>query len=374
MRRPETRYALSGDVHVAYQVTGEQNAVDLVSAPGAMSHLELDWDWPEVAAWIERLSGFARLIRFDKRGTGLLDRVTDAATFEERMDDIRAVMDATESREAVVMGYSDGGNMAALFAATYPERTRGLILFATQAALDPDRRLPLPRADGCRVPHSHRAARAGGPDGGVAVRVRRGIPRSDPEKDAAVYRYARSAFSPAAIAALERMNLEVDMRATLALVRVPTLVVNATRDPISPLAGARWIADTIPGARLVTFEGTSHAPGETDDEEALDAIQHFVTGVRPPPRIDRVLATVLFTDIVGSTELATQLGDQRLEDPAVGPSGTHAAGDRPLQRARGRDHRRRITGHVRRPRTRNPMRERHQRHRGNPRPHGPARG
>jgi class 3 adenylate cyclase len=310
MRRPETRYALSGDVNVAYQVTGEQNAVDLVSAPGAMSHLELDWDWPEVTAWIERLSGFARLIRFDKRGTGLSDRVTDAATFEERMDDIRAVMDATESREAVVMGHSDGGNMAALFAATYPERTRGLILFATQARWTRTDDFPYPVLTVAEYRAVIERLEREGPTEEWLFGFGCGIPRSHPEKEAAVYRYARSAVSPAAIAALERMNLEVDMRATLALVRVPTLVVNASGDPISPLAGARWIADTIPGARLVTFEGTSHAPGETDDEEALDAIQHFVTGVRPPPRIDRVLATVLFTDIVGSTELATQLGDQ----------------------------------------------------------------
>ena len=154
------------------------------------------------------------MIRFDKRGTGLSDRVTDAATFEERMDDIRAVMDATESREAVVMGYSDGGNMAALFAAMYPDRTRGLILFATQARWTRTDDFPYPVLTVAEYRTVIERLEREGPTEEWLFGFGAGIPRSDPEKDAAVYRYARSAFSPAAIAAHERMNLEVDMRAT----------------------------------------------------------------------------------------------------------------------------------------------------------------
>jgi class 3 adenylate cyclase len=310
IRRPPTRYADSRGVHVAYQVTGEGNPIDVVFAPGSLSHLDLDWEWPENVAWIERVSGFARLIRFDKRGTGLSDRVTDAATLEERTDDIRAVMDATGSEQAVIAGYSEGGSMAMLFATTYPERTRGLVLTGTQARWWHSDDFPYPVwswSDFVRIVES--LEREGVTDEWL-FGAGAGVDNSDPEVVEAAYRYVRAAASPSAAAALERMNLQIDTRDLVGLIQVPTLVINATNDPVSPVAGARWLAENIPGARLLVFDAASHS-SLADDEEVLSTVEEFITGVRPAPRTDRMLATVLFTDIVGSTETVARLGDAR---------------------------------------------------------------
>jgi class 3 adenylate cyclase len=309
VRRPRTRFADSKGVHIAYQVTGEDNPVDFVFAPGSISHLDMDWDWPEDVAWIERVSRYTRLIRFDKRGTGLSDRVTEAATLEERTDDIRAVMDAAGSGEAVIAGYSEGGSMATLFATTYPQRTRGLILTGTQARWWRSDDFPYPvwsQAEYARIVEE--LEREGVTDEWL-FGPGFGLPRDDPAILELAYRYVNAAASPSALAALERMNMQIDTRAIVGLVQVPTLVINASIDPVSPLAGAQWLADHIPDARLLTVD-SGHS-GMPDDESVQAEIEEFVTGVRPAPRTDRMLATVLFTDIVGSTEKAAQLGDLR---------------------------------------------------------------
>lgn len=302
-------YADSHGVHIAYQVTGPGNPVDLVFAPGSCSHLDLDWEWPGKGVWLEKVSGFARLIRFDKRGTGLSDRVTDAATLEERTDDIRAVMDAVESAEAVISGYSEGGNMAMLFAATYPERTRALILSGTQARWWRSDDFPHPVWSWDDYQRVVADLEREGVNDEWLFGPGAGLDQYDPMREFA-YRYAQAAVSPSAAAALERMNIEVDTRALAPLIQAPTLVVNASNDPVSPIGGARWLAEAIPGATLIEFDASTHT-SLTDDAEVLARIEEFVTGVRPAPPTDRVLATVLFTDIVGSTEMATRLGDQR---------------------------------------------------------------
>jgi class 3 adenylate cyclase len=297
-------------VHVAFQVSGEGNVVDVVFAPGSFSHLDLDWDWPGEGEWMERVSGFARLIRFDKRGTGLSDRVTDAATLEERTDDIVAVMDAAGSEQAVIAGYSEGGNMAMLFAATYPERTRGLILGGTQARWWRSDDFPYPvwsREEYERVVAD--LEREGVTDEWL-FGAGAGIALTDPAMREMTYRYAQAAVTPSAVAALERMNMQIDTRSIAPAVRVPTLVINATNDPVSPVGGARWLADAIPNASLVTFDAATHS-GLSDDEEVLLRVEEFVTGVRPAPPTNRVLATVMFTDIVGSTRTAGKLGDRK---------------------------------------------------------------
>ena len=175
MKRPETRYARSGDVMVAFQVTGEGNPIDLVLAPGTISHLELTWEFPEVVALYERLSTFVRLIRFDKRGTGMSDRPAGAATLEERTDDVRAVMDAADSERAFILGYSEGGNMACAFAAAYPERTLGTPPVGRAGTVDADRRLPVGPDDGQGSPDGRRTRRERS-DRRVPVRVRAGLP------------------------------------------------------------------------------------------------------------------------------------------------------------------------------------------------------
>jgi pimeloyl-ACP methyl ester carboxylesterase len=294
---------------IAYQVTGEGNPVDLVLAPGIVSHLDLDWEDPEEKRWIEQVSSFCRLIRFDKRGTGLSDRGVYAATLEERTDDIRAVMDAAGSERAVVFGISEGGCMACVFAATYPARTRGLLLWGTMPRWVRVEDYPwgFERAQHARIV-------ADLAERGMTIEYLTGegagMTHASDEEVADVLRYCRAAASPTQMAALERMNQDMDIRDILSSIGVPTLILNRIGDPVAPIEAVRYMAARIPDARLIEFPGDTHGFSvDPKDDEINDAVQEFVTGERPAPRIDRVLTTVLFTDIVGSTEKAAEIGD-----------------------------------------------------------------
>jgi class 3 adenylate cyclase len=313
--RPETRYARSGDEMVAYQVTGEGNPVDLVQAPGTVSHLELFWEFPEGASLVERLSSFARLIRFDKRGTGMSDRPPGPATLEERTDDIRAVMDAAGSQRAFVFGSSEGGSMACVFAAAHPDRARGLILWGTQAAWIRTDDYPwgvsmedaLAEIDDL-AEHGITDTYLFGPDAAGGT----GMSEEEMER---IRRMHRAAITPGALAALERMNLDLDIRGVLPSIHVPTLVMNRTNDPVANFEAARDLASHIEGARFVEFPGDTHSyVPDLNSDEVVAEIQEFVTGSRPALGGDRVLATVLFTDIVGSTQRAAELGDRAWRD------------------------------------------------------------
>jgi pimeloyl-ACP methyl ester carboxylesterase len=311
IERPETRYARSGELLIAYQVTGEGNPVDLVHAIGSVSHLELFWDLPGATDMIERLSSFARLIRFDKRGTGMSDRPPGPATLEERTDDIRAVMDAVGSERAFIYGSSEGGSMACVFAATYPERTSGLILWGTQATWIRSDDYPwgAPREEW--LAEIEEIAEHGVTD---AYLFGSGVGVDDEEKES-VRRLFRSAASPGAMAALERMNLDVDIRGVLPSIHVPTLVMNRADDPVASVDAARDLAAHIEGARFLEFQGDSHIFFQGPDlEEVVGEIETFVTGSRPAIGGDRALATVLFTDIVDSTVRAAALGDRAWRD------------------------------------------------------------
>lgn len=305
----ETRYAESGDVNIAYQVTGE-GSVDLVWAPGTISHLDLDWELSAKARVIEEFGRFTRLIRFDKRGTGLSDRPTDAATLEERTDDIRAVMDAADSERAAIFGLSEGGSMAAMFAATYPERTHSLILWGVLARWVRTDDYPWGQTPE-EWDEMIRQVREEWPSREYLLGAGSGLGRDvDPVVLEWTLRYARSAGSPAAIAALEQMNAEIDIRDILPTIRVPTLVMNRTGDPIASAEAARDLARRIEGARFVEFPGETHAlSGGPEWERILETMEEFVTGSRPPVRTNRMLATIVFVDLVGSTARAAALGD-----------------------------------------------------------------
>ena len=262
MEHPRTRYAKSGDVNIAYQVAGEAD-IDLVFAPGTVSHLDLDYDFDEPDSlweW-ERFLSFSRFIRFDKRGTGLSDRVTHVASLEERTDDIRAVLDAVGSERAVILGVSEGGSMACMFAATYPERTRALIIWGGQASWlrRPGMSWGIPREEYEQVVAELEV-------NGVTESYIRGWGAGFGDEIATedlqgVIRYFQAGrASPASIAALERMNMEIDVRDILPSIRVPTLIVNATHDPISPIEGARYLVERIPGARLVRVRRRDACP------------------------------------------------------------------------------------------------------------------
>jgi pimeloyl-ACP methyl ester carboxylesterase len=298
-------------VSIAYQVSGN-GPVDLVFAPGTVSHLDLDWDPdnPFDAWFMERFHAFCRLIAFDKRGTGLSDRVTDAATLEERTDDIRAVMDAAGSERAVLLGLSEGGSMACLFAATYPDRTRALIVWGGQARFvqEPDMPWGVPRDEYERridelAIEGPTESYVRGWGAGFGEEASRDTVQS-------VIRFFQAGASPRSLAALERMNMQIDLRDILGAIAVPTLIINSSGDPVSPIEGARYLAGRIPDARLFEYPDRTHVP--TDRQTwglVIDEIEEFVTGARPLPPVDRVLSTVLFTDIVGSTQRAAELGD-----------------------------------------------------------------
>jgi pimeloyl-ACP methyl ester carboxylesterase len=227
IERPETRYARSGDVMIAYQVTGEDRPVDLVHAIGSVSHLELFWDIPEAAWLIERLSSFARLIRFDKRGTGMSDRPPDPPTLEERTDDIRAVMDAAGSERAFIFGSSEGATMACVFAATYPERTSGLILWGAQASWIRTEDYPW----GDTLEDALASIEYVAEHGMTDEYLFGAVPKLSEDERRPMARLFRSAITPGALAAFERMNLDLDIRDILPAIRVPTLVMNRTEDP-----------------------------------------------------------------------------------------------------------------------------------------------
>ena len=310
---PETRYARSGKVNIAYQVTGE-GPLDLVYVPGWVSHVELAWEEPTLASFLGRLASFSRLITFDKRGTGLSDRVPDdqLPTLEQRMDDLRAVMDAAGSRRAALFGVSEGGNMSVLFAATYPERTAALVTFGCFAkrVWSPDYPwAPTPESRELEYEHIER-------EWGKLMDLSQYIPSrmNDAEFVRRLAAYLRRSASPSAAVALLRMNTQIDVRAVLPAIAVPTLVVQRTDDHEVNVEEGRWMAARIPGARFVELPGDDHLPWIGDQDSVLDEVQEFLTGIRPTRDVDRVLATVLFTDIVSSTEHIVRMGDKAWHD------------------------------------------------------------
>jgi pimeloyl-ACP methyl ester carboxylesterase/class 3 adenylate cyclase len=308
---PETQYVRTAGVSVAYQVIGE-GPVDLVLVPGFLSNVEVFWEEPRVARFLQKLASFSRLIIFDKRGTGLSDRVTDAATLEERMDDVRAVMDSIGSERAALFGYSEGGSMCALFAATYPERTAALIMcgsFARRTFIDG---YPYaPTVQEMRTSIDDMLARWGEP---VGIEVRAPSVAQDPAVRQWYAKFLRMSASPAAAHALAIANLDIDIRNLLSSIRTPTLILHASGDRlISPAAG-KFLASNIPEARFVEIRSTDHIPFFDGAGECLAQIQKFVTGATPLPEFDSRVCTIMFTDIVGSTDRAVEIGDRRYQD------------------------------------------------------------
>jgi len=333
---PETRYARSGDVNIAYQVVGE-GPRDLVYVPGWISNVEMMWEQPPMARFLERLASFSRLILFDKRGTGLSDRVSNdkLPTLEERMDDVRAVLETVGSERAALFGHSEGGNMCMLFAATYPERTTALITLGCFAKRrDPDDDYPWAPAADDREESTLDVERNWGHLRPEDVEYYAPSRVEDEQFVRNLERYFRRGASPGAAAALLRMNSYIDVRAVLPTIRVPTLVLHRRGDRDVDVAEGRYLASRIQGSKFVELAGDDHVISAGDVEAVADEIEEFLTGTRPLPEPDRVLATVMFTDIVGSTERAVQLGDRRWRELL----GEHdGAVRRELDRFRGRE-------------------------------------
>jgi class 3 adenylate cyclase len=307
----EVRFARSGDIDVAYRVVGD-GPVDLVYVEGAYTHLEIAWELPQYRRYCERLAEFTRLILFDKRGMGMSDRVPGATTLEERMDDIRAVMEAVGSERAAVMGESEGGPLSILFAAAHPERTVALILQGAEVRERRDEEWPwgegdeaeleeyiaaLPETWGKGLGFKHLVPSVGDVQWGRDLLAR-------------VQRYAAT---PASWGAFARMAFEIDVRHVVPAIGVPTLIIHAVDDHVCHVENARFLARTIPDARFVELPGGDHVPW-FDPDQTISEIREFLTGTREASTPDRVLATVLFTDLVGSTAQAVELGDRRWRD------------------------------------------------------------
>jgi pimeloyl-ACP methyl ester carboxylesterase len=296
LSEPETRYVKSGDAHVAYQVVGD-GPVDLIIVRGYISHVEVAWESPALASFYRRLASFCRLILFDKRGTGLSDRVPEdrLPTLEQRMDDVRAVMEAVGSDRAALFGASEGGPMCLLFAATYPERTRGLLLRGCFARYDWRRSFIGRYWGGDTVDHAlDRLEREWG-DGGDLAAMAPSLAGDDAARRA-WGRAQRLSATPTAARALLRMMLDVDVRALLPAIRVPVVVLHRAGDVAVDVSHSRYMAEHIPGARYVEFAGSDHLPWIGDVEPLVAEIQELVTGRRPEPEPDRVVATVMFVD------------------------------------------------------------------------------
>jgi class 3 adenylate cyclase/alpha-beta hydrolase superfamily lysophospholipase len=311
---PETRYALSGDVHIAYQVIGD-GPFDLVFVPGFVTHMELQWRLPGYEAFLRSLGSFSRLIRFDKRGTGMSDPVNGAPSLETRMDDVRVVMDAVGSRRAAFYGLSEGAAMSILFAATYPERTAALVVrsCSPRTLWAPD--FPWGRSEQAYQHETDQALQVFTSRAGAREAVRALGMRTEDEVEAYID-FVRYGASPGMLEKLYRMNKEIDIRQVLPTVRVPTLVIHGSEDQIVPVQAAAYTAQRIRSARFIELPGVGHlALGAgadrigTETERFLTEV--WETGGWEDAEPDRILATILFTDIAGSTAKAIELGDRR---------------------------------------------------------------
>ena len=310
MQTPQTRYVQRGEVSIAYQVVGERGP-DLVIVPGFISHLDLQWTDLAYSRFLERLASFTRLILYDKPGTGLSDPIPHVPTLEERIADIRAVLDAAGSERTALLGFSEGGPVCALFAATWPERTSALILYGTYAHGRPSEAEVL--AEGATLEEYQRVA-----SGFMDVVEHWGEGRLGrliaPSAQGDIQRrfwgvFERAGASPAMARALIEASMRADVTPVLPTIQAPTLVLHRNRE-IFPIAAGRQLARLIPGARLVELDGEDHAFWVGDVEPVLAEFEEFLTGMRTPELQGRLLATILFTDIVGSTERASELGDR----------------------------------------------------------------
>jgi pimeloyl-ACP methyl ester carboxylesterase len=301
-----THYADSNGVNIAYQVHGE-GPLDLVFVPGFVSHVELIWEEPSVARFFRRLSSFARLVVFDKRGQGLSDRGDRPPTLEESMDDLRAVIEAAGCERPAIFGISEGGPMSLMFAATYPGVVSSLVLHGTYARMLKTADFP----EG--VPPEKFAAwrQRVREEWGKPVAVELWAPSAlgDPAFERWWARLLRQGTSPAGATALMDLYTEIDVRSVLPAIDVPVLILHRRDDQLIPARQARYLADQIPGARYVELDGADHVPVVGDQDQMLDEIEQFLLGSRRATETERALATVLFTDIVGSTEIAARLGD-----------------------------------------------------------------
>ena len=327
----EVRFARSGDVDIAYRVVGD-GPVDLVYVQGSLTHLEATWELPQFRRYCERLAEFTRLVLFDKRGMGMSDRVPGSATLEQRMDDIGTIMDTIGSERAAVMGESEGGPLAMLFAAAHPERTAALILQGAEVRERTDEEWPW----GESTEAEFEEAMATLPE-----RFSKGLGIYTIAPSVAGQEWARAwrakvvthAATPSSAEAFMRMAFEIDVRHVVPAINVPTLVVHASSDRVCHVENARYLARTIPGARYVELPTEDHVPW-FDPDATIAEIREFLTGRREAATPDRALATVLFTDLVGSTEQAAELGDRRWRDLL---EQHHAAVRRELARFDGRE-------------------------------------
>lgn len=302
----KTQYARAGDVHIAYQVLGE-GPLDLIFIPGWVSHVEQVWEVNAIAAFLRRLASFSRLILIDRRGTGLSDPVINMPTLEERVDEIRAVMDAAGSFRAALFGISEGGPLCSLFASAQPGRTEALVLYGTfargTAAPDyPDRPTQEQMAEFAKHVGMHWGR--GTISGSLCDTVRR-----DPLLTEQWGRLERMSASPGSARRMIEMLAEVDIRSVLPMIRRPTLVISRQGDPVTRVDAIKTMASMIPGARYVELEGNDHFPFFGDVDSIIGEVQQFLTGKREAPEPTRLLSTVLFVDIVGSTDRASRLGD-----------------------------------------------------------------
>jgi pimeloyl-ACP methyl ester carboxylesterase/class 3 adenylate cyclase len=306
----ETRYAKVGDIHVAYQTVGT-GPVDIVCIPGIFTHVEWLWEEPSSAAYLRELAGFARLILFDPRGLGLSDRSASLPTLEEQIDDVTAVLDAVGSETPYVFGASQGGLMAMLFAATHPSRTRGLILYSAYPTARADGEYPWGRSSEWLAEYTRQIDSEWG-SGAFAMQV--APSRSEDDAFRSWWgKLERFAAGPGNAIAYARMNMATDVRPVLDSIAAPTLVLHRRGDLYRDVRIAHYLAENIPNARLAELSGIDHLPYVGDSVAVIREIRGFVTGARDAKaaEIDRELATVVFVDIVGSTDLAREIGDSR---------------------------------------------------------------
>ncbi|MCW3018416.1 MAG: hydrolase, partial [Solirubrobacterales bacterium] len=320
---PPIRYADNDGIEIAYQVIGDAGPV-FMGLPGLAQNIELMWEEPHAARFLRRLGSVCRMIHFDKRGTGLSGRGAGLASFPDRVTDLQAVMDAEGVEDAFIGGFSEGGSMSALFAASYPERTRGLLLINTTASFTRHADLPWnPTAEDLMAMAASWSAAWG--QGSFTTGLLAPSMAADSDYLRWMARYERQALTPSALVDLWRTNVEIDVRSLLGSIQAPTVVIHR-RDEAIDTRNAEYLSRAIPDARLVVLEGADHLPWIGDQDAVLDEMEEFITGGRRAVPSERVLATVLFTDIVDSTAVASRVGDaawRRLLDEH--DSQTHAA-------------------------------------------------